>query len=171
MDKTLQRCSVCLQIYLWCKKYQQAFVVPVPGTNNPGDDANKCQQAFLAPLPGKAHVNGLRLGSSWTSRKAYKVYFHMDPDSYSYLLWGSLNHWYTTKTFSVHGAASPDFGPMGRVSSGAQQGRVLGFRDDLHHVLVILYPLIYLYSHHEQMGVLFCSKFSHCYLLVDACVG
>jgi hypothetical protein len=23
---------------------------------------------------------GLRLGGSWTSQKAYKVYFHMDPD-------------------------------------------------------------------------------------------
>jgi hypothetical protein len=44
---------------------------------------------------------------------------------------------------------------MGRVSSGAQQGRVLGFRDDLHHILVILYPLIYLYSHHEQIEFCF----------------
>jgi hypothetical protein len=38
---------------------------------------------------------------------------------------------YYKDLFSVHGAASPDFGPMGRVSSRAQQGRVLGFRDDL----------------------------------------
>jgi hypothetical protein len=79
----------------------------------------------------------------------------MNLDSCQYLLRGGRNRWFTTKTFSVHGAASPDFGPMGRVSSGAQQGRVLGFRDDLHHVLIILYPLIYLHSHHEQIG--FCS--------------
>jgi hypothetical protein len=73
----------------------------------------------------------------------------MDPNSCSYLLRGGRNHWFTTKTFFVHGAASPDFGPMGSVSSEAQQGRVLGFRDDLHNVLVILYPLIYLHSHHK----------------------
>jgi hypothetical protein len=79
----------------------------------------------------------------------------MDPDSCQYLPWGGRNRWFTTKTFSIHGAASPDFGPMGRVSIGAQQGRVLGFRDDLHHVLVILYPLIYLHSHHEQIEFCF----------------
>jgi hypothetical protein len=74
---------------------------------------------------------GLRLVSSWTSRKAYKVYFYMDLVSCPYLLWDSCNRWFTTKTFSIHGAASPDFGTMGCVSSRAQQGRVLGFRDNL----------------------------------------
>jgi hypothetical protein len=73
----------------------------------------------------------------------------MDLISCPYLLRGGRNRWFTTKTFSVHGAASPDFGPMGCVSSGAQQGPILGFRDDLHHILVILYPLIYLHSHHK----------------------
>jgi hypothetical protein len=56
MDKMLQRYSVRLRIYLCSKKYQQPFVVPLPETNNPGDDAKKCQQAFLVPLPGNAPV-------------------------------------------------------------------------------------------------------------------
>jgi hypothetical protein len=98
---------------------------------------------------------GLRFGSSWTLRKAYKVYFHMDLDSCPYLLRGGCNRWFTTKIFSVHGAASPNFGPMGCVWSRAQQGRVLGFRDDLHHVLIILYPFIYLHSHHKQIEFCF----------------
>jgi hypothetical protein len=47
---------VRLRIYLWRKKYQQAFLVPLLGINNPGDDAKKRQQAFLAPLPGEAQL-------------------------------------------------------------------------------------------------------------------
>jgi hypothetical protein len=56
--------------------------------------------------------------------------------------------------FSVHDAASPDFGPMGYVSSGAQEGHVQGFRDDINLVLVVLYLLIYLHSDHKQ--IVFC---------------
>ena len=52
--------------------------------------------------------------------KAYQVYFHMDPASYPYILGVGRSHRFTTETFSVHGAVSPDFDPMGRVSSGAQ---------------------------------------------------
>jgi hypothetical protein len=89
----------------------------------------------------------------------------MDLDSCPYLLRGGRNHWFTIETFSIHDAASPDFGPMGRVSSGAQQERVLGFRDDVHHVLVILYPLIYLHSHHEQIGFCFVES-----LAIDTCL-
>ena len=63
---------------------------------------------------------GLGLGRSRTSWKAYQVYFHMDLASYPYLLRVSHSHRFTTETFSVHGEASPDFDPMGRVSSGAQ---------------------------------------------------
>jgi hypothetical protein len=63
----------------------------------------------------------------------------MDPEICPYLLRGGHNRWFTIKTFSVHGVASPDFGPMGCVSSGAQQEHILGFKDDLHHVLVVLY--------------------------------
>jgi len=63
---------------------------------------------------------GLELGCSRTSWKAYQVYFHMDPASYPYLLGVGCSHRFTTETFSVHGEASPDFDPMGRVSSGAQ---------------------------------------------------
>ena len=39
------------------KKYQQGFLVPLPGMDSIsilGDCAKKCQQAFLAPLPRKA---------------------------------------------------------------------------------------------------------------------
>jgi hypothetical protein len=79
----------------------------------------------------------------------------MDLESCPYLLRSGRNHWFATKIFSSHGAASPDFGTMGCVSSGAQIGRVLGFRDDLHDILVILYPLIYLHSHHKQIGFCF----------------
>jgi len=63
---------------------------------------------------------GLGLGRSRTSWKAYQVYFHMDPASYPYLIGVGRSHRFTTETFSVHGAVSPDFDPMGRVSSGAQ---------------------------------------------------
>ena len=41
------------------KKYQQAFLVLLPGMDSIsilGDCAKKCQQAFLASLPGKALV-------------------------------------------------------------------------------------------------------------------
>ena len=41
------------------KKYQQAFLAPLPGMDSIfilGDYAKKCQQTFLAPLPGKALV-------------------------------------------------------------------------------------------------------------------
>jgi hypothetical protein len=79
----------------------------------------------------------------------------MDLDSCPYLLQGGRNCWFITKTFSIHGAASPDFGPMGCVSSGAQHGHILGYRDDLHHVLIILYPLIYLHSQYKQIGFCF----------------
>jgi hypothetical protein len=34
----------------------------------------------------------------------------MDLDSYPYLLRGGRNHRFTTETFSIHGAVSPDFG-------------------------------------------------------------
>jgi len=63
---------------------------------------------------------GFRFGRSRTSWKAYQVYFHMDPASYPYLLGVGRSHRFTTETLSVHGAASPDFDPMGCVSSGAQ---------------------------------------------------
>jgi hypothetical protein len=56
MGKMLQRYSVRLRIYLWCKKYHMAFQAPLLGINDPSDDANKHQQAFLVPLPGKAPV-------------------------------------------------------------------------------------------------------------------
>jgi hypothetical protein len=40
----------------------------------------------------------------------------------SLLSYGSELILETTETFSVHGTASPDFDPMGRVSSGAHRG-------------------------------------------------
>jgi hypothetical protein len=52
----LQRHSVGLRIYLWCKKYHTAFLAPLLGNDDPSDNAKKRQQAFLAPLPGKAQV-------------------------------------------------------------------------------------------------------------------
>jgi hypothetical protein len=81
----------------------------------------------------------------------------MNPDSCPYLLRGGRNLWFTTKIFSVHGAASPDFGTMGCVSSGAQQGCILGFRD---YILVILYPLIYLHYHHKQIRFCFIESWA-----------
>jgi hypothetical protein len=72
----------------------------------------------------------------------------MDLDSYPHLLRGGRNHWFTTMTFSIHGVVSPDFGLMGCVSSGAHRGAS-------YHVLVVLYPLIYLHSHHKQIGFYF----------------
>jgi hypothetical protein len=63
---------------------------------------------------------GLRFGCSSTWWKPYQLYFRMDPDSYLHLLRGACNHWFTTEIFCIHDAVSRDFGPMGRVSSGAQ---------------------------------------------------
>ena len=63
---------------------------------------------------------GLRFGRSSTSWKTYEIYFQKDPASCPYLLGVGCSHRFTTETFSVHGAVSPDFGLMGRVSSGAQ---------------------------------------------------
>jgi hypothetical protein len=81
------------------------------------------------------------LGSSWTSRKAYKVYFHMDLDSCLYLLRGGHNRWFTTRTFFCPRCCVTWFWPDGACIKWGPTGRVLGFRDDLHHVLVILYSL------------------------------
>ena len=64
--------------------------------------------------------SGLHFGSSCTQWKPYKVYFYMDLESYPYDLRGCRDPQFTTETLSFHGAASPDFGPMGCVSSGAQ---------------------------------------------------
>jgi hypothetical protein len=47
------------------------------------------------------------------------------------------------------------FGLMGYVSSWAQQGRVLGLEHDPNTHLVVLHPLIYLHSHHKQIGFCF----------------
>src|SRR5688572_3903472 len=58
---------------------------------------------------------GHGLGRSSASRICYEVYFHMDLDSSLYLVLGGRNDQFTTDRFS--GAASPYFGPMGRVSS------------------------------------------------------
>jgi len=64
-----------------------------------------------------ATSSGVCLESSWTSRKAYEVYFPMDLVSHPYLFRVEPSCQFCTKTFSVYGAASPDFGPMGHVSS------------------------------------------------------
>jgi hypothetical protein len=40
----------------------------------------------------------------------------MDPVSNPYLFRDCHNHRFSGETFSAHGAASPDFGPMDRVS-------------------------------------------------------
>jgi hypothetical protein len=57
------------------------------------------------------------IGTFW---KAYQVYFPTDLDSCRYLIKYVRSSHFNTETFSVHGAASPDCCPMGRVSSGAQ---------------------------------------------------
>ena len=51
---------------------------------------------------------GLHFGRSSTSWKAYEIYFQKDPASCPYLLGVSCSHRFTTETFSVHGAESPD---------------------------------------------------------------
>ena len=51
---------------------------------------------------------GLGLGHSSTSWKAYEIYFQKDPASYTYILGVGCSHRFTTETFSVHGAESPD---------------------------------------------------------------
>jgi hypothetical protein len=56
---------------------------------------------------------GLILGHSNTSWKAYEVFFQKDPASFGV----SRNRRINTEFFSAHGAASPYFSPMGRVSS------------------------------------------------------
>jgi hypothetical protein len=43
----------------------------------------------------------------------------MDLESYPYVIWAGRKRRFTTDTFSAHGAASPDFGPIGCVSRGA----------------------------------------------------
>jgi hypothetical protein len=63
---------------------------------------------------------GVRFGCSSTWWKTYQAYFHMDLDSYPYLLGGGHNYWFTTETFFIYSAASSDFGPMDPVSSGAK---------------------------------------------------
>jgi hypothetical protein len=60
------------------------------------------------------------LGRSRTYWKAYQVYFPTDLDTCWYLVKYVRSSHFNTETFSVHGAASPDCCPMGRVSSGAQ---------------------------------------------------
>ena len=60
---------------------------------------------------------GLELGHSSTSWKAYQVYFQMDPASPPYLFGVSRNRQNITESESDSGAATPYFGPMGRVSS------------------------------------------------------
>jgi hypothetical protein len=52
------------------------------------------------------------------------------------------NNRFTTESFSAYGAASPYFGPMGRVSSWVQFGRVLRLGYDPSTLVVIL-PLSY----------------------------
>jgi hypothetical protein len=77
--------------------------------------------AEQSQLPTVATTSyGLQLGRYRTFWKAYQVYFPTDLDSCRYLVKYVRSSYFNTETFSVHGAASLDCCPMGRVSSGAQ---------------------------------------------------
>ena len=80
----------------------------------------------------------LRLGRSSTSWKAYEVYFPMDLISRPYLFGVGRNHRFTTETFFC-----PELARWAVYQVGPNRGRVLGFGDDPHHVLVVLHPLLY----------------------------
>jgi hypothetical protein len=41
----------------------------------------------------------------------------MDPVSHPYLFGSGRNRYFSEETFSIHDAVSPDFNPMGHVSS------------------------------------------------------
>jgi hypothetical protein len=56
---------------------------------------------------------GLRLGRSSTCWKANQVYFLMDPISYPYHVEGACSHCFIVTSFSVCGAASPNFWAIG----------------------------------------------------------
>jgi hypothetical protein len=56
---------------------------------------------------------GLRLGRSSTCWKAYQVYFLMNPTSYPYHIGGACSHCFIVTSFSVYGAASPNFWVVG----------------------------------------------------------
>ena len=112
--------------------------------------------------------SGLRLGRSNTLWKAYQIYFPTDPESPPYLLGVNRNRRFPTESFSACGAASPCFGPMGRVSSRVQFGRVLGLDSTLAPLRSTSHLFIFI-SRRQERWVLVRCKFSFCYFLVNAC--
>jgi hypothetical protein len=66
-----------------------------------------------------------------------------------------------------HGVASPYFGPMGRVSSCVQFGRVLGLEHDPAPLWSFFHFFI-IFSHRPEHSDFVRCKFSFCYFLVGA---
>jgi hypothetical protein len=71
------------------------------------------QQQLVTAAPT---TYGLRFWRANTFWKAPRVYFHMHQISSPYHVGAGRNHHFSVETFSGHGAATPYFGPLGRVS-------------------------------------------------------
>jgi hypothetical protein len=69
--------------------------------------AGQCQLLMAA-----TNSSELQFGRASISWKVYQVYFQMDLASSPYLFLSGRNHHFTTKSFSIYGAASPYLGPM-----------------------------------------------------------
>jgi hypothetical protein len=107
----------------------------------------------------------LHFGRSSTSWKAYQIYFPMDLESPTYLFGVNRNRRFTTESFSAHSAASPYFGPMGRIKLSPIRMRPrVGIRPwhPCGHSPTSLYPL----AAAKNMRVFVRCKFSFCYFLV-----
>ena len=93
---------------------------------------------------------GLRFGRSTYGWKAKKITFPMPPVPCLNSVVCDGNHRFSTEAFFC-----PELVRWAVYQVGPNRGRVLGFEDDPHHVLVVLYPLLYPHSRHKQIGFCF----------------